>query len=900
MGELASVYILDVPYHADKPYTYYIPPDMADHCVPGCLVEVPFGKGNRRMTAVVTDLPEGQAKPTYKPLLTAGTEPLLSTEMLALCRFMKEYTLCTFGEAVHAVVPGAALTRITEYYIALPGTVPAELHKRAGMIHTLLAERKKMTRQQIQSEFPFDCTSYLLSLRKAGLLEKRSVTQKPDEGRVQVLYTLTQKACARLAAEGADAIVRPFRSEYQKTLFRKLAELYLEADRQLAGQQASADEPETEAVSAEAPAVSAPVASLAEEKDLCESCGVPYSTGRGCLKRLTELDLVCAMEETDYRDPFRLPPGEEEPYIPPVLTPEQKQALDTIVTQYRSGEPRAVLLHGVTGSGKTNVMLAAIEQVLDDGKGVILLVPEIALTPQTVAIYRRRFGERIAVIHSSLSAGEKLDAWRRIRAGLADVVIGTRSAIFAPLPKLGMILIDEEHEYTYKSDTSPKYHAQDIARFRCGEHKAVMLLSSATPSVTSYYKAKTGVYTLVTLQNRYNRGPMPEVEICDMRGTSPTSPVGDVLAARLREDKAAGNQSILFLNRRGYNHFVSCRSCGKSIQCPHCSVSMTYHTLRRGKLQNAGEDPEEYQKLRRENGILACHTCGYRSPIPDACPVCGKPHFLFMGCGTQKAEDDIENQFPDLRVIRMDTDTTHGKFSHEAYLSRFRAGEADVLLGTQMVTKGHDFPKVATVGVLNADSSLFVDDYRASERTFSMLTQVIGRAGRGDVPGKAIIQTWNPDNEILHLAATQDYPRFFEGEIRLRKALCFPPFCDIAVITVSGSDEGVLGNVVASLHQRIRESAAAEFGDVPLVLFGPFEAPVYRVQNIYRMRFVLKCRLNKRTRAFIDRILCEYSGGSLSAEEKNARKTPASTEVRLHNRGDRRISVSVDLNPSTI
>lgn len=881
MGELASVYILDVPYHADKPYTYYIPPDMADHCRPGCLVEVPFGKGNRRMMAVVTDLPEGKPKPTYKPISVSGMEPLLSAEMLALCHFMKEYTLCSFGEAVHAVVPGAALTKITEYYCALPCTEDQlmDLPERFMALYTFLSGKKRVTRQQLQNEFPFDCTSALASMRRQGLIDKVSVTQNPDGGRVRMLYALTEKTGIRLEAGELDGMLSVLRSDNQKNLFRTLAEAYLRDKK----------------------------ADPVEEKAFYQDCGVSAAVGRNCMRRLTELEFVYSMEETDFRDPFRLSPEEQTaPTPPPVLTDEQQNALDTIVSLYESGEPKAVLLHGVTGSGKTNVMLAAIERVLADGRGVILLVPEIALTPQTVDIYRRRFGERIAVIHSSLSAGEKLDAWRRIRDGLADVVIGTRSAIFAPLPRLGMILIDEEHEYTYKSDTNPKYHAQDIARWRCGEHKAVMLLSSATPSVTSYHKAKNGTYTLVELKNRYNRGPMPQVEICDMRGTSPTSPVGDVLAARLREDKAAGNQSILFLNRRGYNHFVSCRSCGKSIQCPHCSVSMTYHTIRRGKLQEAEDSPEEYQKSRRENGILACHLCGYRSPLPEVCPVCGKPHFLFMGCGTQKAEDDIEKQFPDLRLIRMDTDTTHSKFSHETYLSRFRAGEADVLLGTQMVTKGHDFPRVATVGVLNADSSLFLDDYRASERTFSMLTQVIGRAGRGDVPGKAIIQTWNPDNEVLHLAAAQDYIRFFDGEIRMRKALCFPPFCDIAVITVSGSDEGVLSTVVSSLHQRILAGAAEEFSDVPLVLFGPFEAPVYRIQNVFRMRFVLKCKLNKRTRAFIDRLLCEYSSGTASVsapEEKKSGKAAAAggqTDVRLHSRGDRRISVTVDLNPSTI
>ncbi len=878
MPELAHVHILDIPYHADKPYTYYIPPDMQEHCAPGCLVEVPFGSGNRRMTGIVADLSDGNAKPEYKPLYACGSIPLLSAELLSLCRFMKEYTLCTLGEAVHAVVPAAALTRVTEYYQALPlpEMMASPMSERSALVYNLLSGKKRMTRQQIQSEFPFDCTTPLLSLQKAGFVEKQTVTKDPSEGRVRILYTLTEKARGLLASQGEDSVTKAWQSDYQKKLFRHLASLGKENG-----------------------------SPLLEEKALFTACEVSPSTGKACLKRLIAAGMVCAMRETDYRDPFRAPLSEE-PLPPSQLNEEQQAALTTILSLYRSGEPKAALLHGVTGSGKTNVMVAAIEQVLADGQGVILLVPEIALTPQTVNIYRRRFGERIAVIHSGLSAGEKLDAWRRIREGLADVVIGTRSAIFAPLPRLGMILIDEEHEYTYKSDTDPKYHAHDIARFRCKEHCAMMLLSSATPSVTSYYKAQTGAYTLIKLKNRYNKGPLPQVEICDMRGSPAVSAVGDLLTARLLSDKEAGNQSILFLNRRGYNHFVSCRSCGKSLQCPQCSVSMTYHALRSGSLtkdfSEADMEPEAYQKYRRQNGYLTCHLCGYRSPVPEVCPVCGKPHFLYMGCGTQKAEDDLEAQFPTLRILRMDADTTQGKFSHEVYLKKFREGEADVLLGTQMVTKGHDFPKVATVGVLNADSSLFVDDYRANERTFSLLTQVIGRAGRGDIPGCAIIQTRNPDNEVLHLAATQDYEKFYEGEIRLRKALCFPPFCDIAVLTVSGREEGVLMKAVTSLQTRIREYAATEFEDIPLVVFGPFEAPVYRVQNIFRMRFVLKCRLNRRTRTFIDRLLCEYSSGTqpTPSEVGYGKKPPPSPELRLHNRGDRRITVTVDLNPSTI
>lgn len=878
MGELAEVYIIDVPYHADKAYTYYLPTELAEQCKPGCLAEVPFGKGNRRMMAVVNRLPEGETKSIYKPITSCVTEPVLTAEMLALCHFLKEYTLCTFGEAVRAVVPGGALTRIIEYYQAKPCTEEQlrGLSAKALQVYSFLNGRKKCTKQQIQNEVPFDCTNTLNDLCKMHFLEKNVVVQDPSKGNSRYLYTLTEQAQKELLAGNQESLVAICHSENQVKMFSALAEEFLQNKDDFA----------------------------IAEKDLFERNNVSVATGRSCMQQLIKGGLAVVLEETAYRDPFRLSPEEADRTPPPdpTLTAEQEAALSTILSLYQTGEPKAVLLHGVTGSGKTNVMLAAIEKVLADNRGVILLVPEIALTPQTVQIYRRRFGERIAVIHSSLSPGEKLDAWKRIRAGLADLVIGTRSAIFAPIPNLGMILIDEEHEYTYKSDTDPKYHAQDVARFRCGFHKAVMLLASATPSVTSYYKAQSGTYTLVELKHRYNQSALPQVEIVDMRGASPTFAIGDVLAERLRADKAAGNQSILFLNRRGYNHFVSCRSCGKSIQCPHCSVSMTYHTVRHGKLLDEGEG---YQTSRRENGILACHLCGYRCPVPAVCPTCGQPHFLFQGCGTQKAEDDIESQFPDLRVIRMDTDTTRGKFSHETYLTQFRRGEADVLLGTQMVTKGHDFPKVATVGVLNADSSLFLDDYRASERTFSMLTQVIGRAGRGDVPGKAIIQTWNPDNEILHLAATQDYTTFYSGEIRLRKALCFPPFCDIAVITVSGSDEGVLSAMVTSLHSRIREYAAGEFSDVPLVLFGPFEAPVYRVQNIYRMRFVIKCKLNRRSRGFLDRLLCEYGSGVLPHEKEDGKKKKRSkadspTEIRLHHRGDRRITVTVDLNPSTI
>lgn len=849
MAETAFVYIIDVPYHADKPYEYYIPGEMRESVQPGVLVEVPFGGGNRKMTAVVYSFGNSavSSNVTLKPVqgvLSDGA--VLSEEMLELCAFLKDYTLCTYGDAVRAAVPQAAMTKITTNYRItdrVSGQVEAciaeadKIGDRDGSVFRFLAEKRKASRQRITDAFGFDCAKILQRLEKAGLI-CREYEIKGQAGVRQ-----REIACA-VTDVGTE---EKLRSENHRRVLAFLRE-------------------------------NGP----ADYDGISAGCGISKALAKSAAQSLRQKGLVSLSAEEVYRNHFtpeqyNLPPMEEERNAEKTLSAEQLAAYHEIVGLYESGVPKAALLHGVTGSGKTNVIMAAIDRVLADNRSVIMLVPEIALTPQTVGVFLRRYGDRIAVIHSGLSAGERFDAWRRIREGRADVIIGTRSAVFAPVERLGMIIMDEEHEYTYKSDTSPKYHAHDVARFRCREHNAVMLLASATPSVGSYYKAKSGVYSLIELKNRYGGASLPEVIICDMRGT--TELISDVLARRLVEDKRNGNQAILFLNRRGYNNYVSCRTCGKSVKCPHCSVTMTYHMY-----QNAPRGREADDETRRNNGYLVCHMCGYRTKVPEKCPECGKEHFLFMGCGTQKAEDDILNEFRDFRVIRMDFDTTQAKFSHEELLSRFRAGEADILLGTQMVTKGHDFPKVSTVGVLNADGALFLDDYRASERTFAMLTQVIGRAGRGDVPGCAVIQTYNPDNEVIALAARQDYMSFYNGEIRIRKALCFPPFCDIAVITLSSADEGHLNVVTLRMKERMMEHIHEDYGDVPLVVYGPFEAPVYRVQNVYRMRFVIKCRLNKRTRAFLSALMCEF--GKASTDKKTGKSM--------------RITVSVDLNPTTV
>ncbi len=560
------------------------------------------------------------------------------------------------------------------------------------------------------------------------------------------------------------------------------------------------------------------------------------------LVALEKRALVRCGREEEYRNPYAeyaISPEKK----PIMLSLSQNEAYRTVEEKLTSERPEAVLLYGVTGSGKTQVMMRAIDRTLEMNKTVIMLVPEIALTPQTVQIFCRRYGARVAVIHSSLSAGERSDAYRRIRDGYVDLVIGTRSAIFAPLSNLGLIIIDEEHEHTYKSESDPKYHARDVAAYRVGQNNATMLLASATPSVESFYKARRGVYTLVALRERYGGFSLPHAKVVDMREElrmGNTSPISQTLLDALSEVGENGEQAILFLNRRGYNSQISCKGCGDVITCPHCSVSLTYHTGKGG-------------------GYMLCHLCGYKDAVARTCPSCGAENLSFLGFGTQRVESDLVRFVPDMPVTRMDADTTGQKLAYDRMLEDFRHERARILLGTQMVTKGHDFPKVTLVGVVLADTSLYVSDFRASERTFSLLTQVIGRAGRAKEGGVAVIQTYAPNNEIIRLACLQDYDRFYEGEIAMRKSLTYPPFCDMVQLTLTGEDEAALLKECKALSDYINQKLAAEYNDTPFIAYGPFEAQVYKLNEKYRMRMVLKCKLTKRSRTFLHELLVEYS-----------------------------------------
>ncbi len=744
-----KVYIFDAPYHIDRAFDYL----AADGVARGSIVRVPFGKANKLRLGVVVSLSDSadggvEIKPVHSVL---NDRPSFTDEMLGLCLFLKEYTLCTFGEAARTVLAPGALA------------------------DTLNVKYSKTCALRID----------------------------PDAARTLLLAT------------GRSGI----RSEGQRRIVSYLCDI------------GSADY----SLILDMPGVtSAHVAALKEkgiiEVTLTEEIRNPYAS-------------YAARRDTEQI----------------VLSRAQTAAYETLESLYLEDAPRAALLYGVTGSGKTKVIMKLIDKVIADEKSVIMMVPEIALTPQTVGIFCRRYGERVAVIHSSLSQGERLDAWRRIHRGDVDLVIGTRSAVFAPLSNLGMIVIDEEHEHTYKSESDPKYHARDVAAYRAGKNNALMLLASATPSLESFYKAETGKYTLVPLRERFGGFRLPDAVIVDMREElrlGNMTPISERLLHSLEEVRDNDRQAILFLNRRGYSSQISCKSCGDVITCPRCSVSLTYHTSQSG-------------------GKLLCHLCGHTEPPPRTCPSCSSEKLSFLGFGTQKVEGALDEYLSDMRVLRMDADTTGGKQAYDRMLDDFRSARYDILLGTQMVAKGHDFPRVTLVGVVLADTSLYVSDFRASEKTFSLLTQVIGRAGRASDNGVAVIQTYSPKNEIIRLACEQNYDEFYRGEIEIRRTLAYPPFCDMVQLTVTGSDERDTLAAATELSQTIISKLKNEYSDLPVTVFGPFEAQVYKINEKYRMRMVVKCRLNRESRRLFHELLCIF------AQKKN-------------------VTLAIDLNPLTV
>lgn len=822
----AKVYLLDNPYYIDGEFTYFIPHELRSSVRRGAFVIVPFGISNKKQTALVTDVVGDEPEGKTKSILSLASEEIFFSDAdIELCLFMKEHTLCTVGDAVHAMIPAGALSRIVPSF-HLRDAAELSADDKYYDAFCEIRDRGCVNATALRQKLGAGWSAAVKSLIDRGLVEKDTEIKQHAVGKEKKFYILSVSNAQLSSLLGSGERVEGFsklRSEKQAAILSLLS----------LRERLSAD----------------------ELRELCDASDAQIAA-------LVKKGFIRKEIESVYRNPYAERGGAPSPESI-VLNDSQSRAYAALNKLYSSRSPACALLHGVTGSGKTCVMMRVIDDVLSDGRSVIMLIPEISLTPQTVELFCSRYGSRVAIIHSSLSQGERLDAYMRIRRGDADLVIGTRSAIFAPVTDLGLIIIDEEQEHTYKSDNNPKYHARDIARFRCAKENALLLLASATPSLESYKKACDGAYHLIELTERYGEAKLPEVQICDMREAiraGNDTGISLPLAEQINKNLAAGEQSILFLNRRGYHNFVSCASCGSAVYCPSCSVPMTYHTDR---LYHRSE--------------LVCHWCGKHAPLPRVCPECESEHIRPMGVGIQFVEKKLGELFPQATSLRMDTDTTSSKFAYEEMLSDFRAHKADLLLGTQMVTKGHDFPDVTLVGVLNADSSLYLNDFRAGEKTFSMLTQVIGRAGRAKKAGRALIQTMNPDSDVIRLAAAQDYKTFYKNEINTRRLLSFPPFCDIVLLTLSGPEETAVMREAKRLSDMLRELARGEFSSVPIISYGPFEAPVYKVDGKFRMRIVIKCKLNRASRAMLAQIYRAFG--------KRKKQDPV---------------LSVDLNPSSL
>lgn len=586
----------------------------------------------------------------------------------------------------------------------------------------------------------------------------------------------------------------------------------------------------------------------ASVSEICELCSV----GTSVLKNLEKYGVISIFDKEIYRNPYKNIEVKEQKKIE--LTFEQSKAYDTYSNMLLNSGGSG-LLYGVTGSGKTQVYLKLIDKALENDRDVIVLVPEISLTPQVLSIFHARYGDKVAVFHSGLSLGERNDEYKRADRGEAKIVIGTRSAVFAPLHNLGLIIMDEEQESTYKSERTPKYNTKDVAHFRCKYNKALFLMTSATPSLETYSNALKGKYVLCELNERFGDAKLPHVITVDMKQEMKNgnkSPISSKLKELISETIDNGKQAILLINRRGYNTFIACNDCGHVITCPNCSISLTYHST---------------------NNRLTCHYCGYTKLLDNVCPECHSENIRYSGYGTQKIEDELSYLFPNARILRMDADTTSAKFSHEKLFNAFANHEYDIMIGTQMVAKGLDFDNVTLVGVVNADNSLYDESYNSAERSFDLITQVVGRSGRRDGNGKAVIQTINPYNQTIEYAADQDYKSFYNNEIELRRLLIYPPYCDIISVSFIGENENKVAMCAKNFFELLIEEN--ESCKQKIIVLGPSAAKIAKLNNCYRYRLSVKCKNSKNIRNMFNVI------------QKNISKIKEYKDV----------SVSLDLNP---
>ncbi len=790
----AKVAISEAAYGYDTEYTYKFPEILAPVLKPGMRVLVPFGKGNSKRIGLITRTyvkPEPDER--LKPIISiVDKEPLVNDELLGLVFWLKEHTFCTYFEAFRTIVPaGYSVVRQSVYEIS--NHLPDE--ELSPEEEALLTALKSATSRREFDEI-IDCGVDKSKEAVVKALVEKGVLEESDKFRRRV----------------GDETVRMIR----------LTPDYLENNQKgfTVKQKQVVDfltENETASV-----------------KETCYYLSVTPTI-------ITNMVKKGILEEYRY-EALRTPQRQQGKPAPEIsLSEEQTKAYEGVKSLVDAHKPAGALLYGVTGSGKTAVFIKLIEHVLSLGKSALMLVPEISLTPQTVARFSGHFGDTVAVIHSGLSVGQRLDEFKRIRRGDAKIVIGTRSAVFAPLSDIGIIIMDEEGEPSYKSEASPRYHARDVAIKRCGTHNCVLLLASATPSLESYYHAKSGRFSLFELSNRYGDTSLPQVVVADMITEAENgneSIFCEDMIRRIREETKKGNQSILLLNRRGYNTTATCLKCHSAIKCPKCLIPLTYH---------------------KSNGKLMCHYCGYYETFGGKCRECGSDSVRLSGLGTQLLEEELEKCFPDARILRMDADTTCSRYAYEEKFSAFERGDYDIMVGTQMIAKGLDFPKVTTVGVISLDSSLFAGDYRSFERTFSLLTQVCGRGGRGDEKAVAYIQTFVPDHHIIELASRQDYKGFYAGEIALRREMIYPPFCDICSVYFTSTLEADAVRAANEFVEMMRAGLQNVNDKFPLRVLGPAKSGYGRINGRHKYALTIKCRASKNFRSFMAEMLTAAS-----------------------------------------
>ncbi len=809
MPVIAEIAVSGTLYSFDMLFSYVVPQNMSGSVKCGCRVLVPFGRGNSRRIGVVMRLTHGGGSGLKTVVSLIDSEPVISEELIKIAFYLHDNTFCTYFEAVKVMLPPAMNVIVKEKF---------RLNRSFSDFDSISSNAKEILEKLQQFSDDVSIDNFINNFISEN--GRKIIDELCESDAVYSDNIFRQKV--------SDAVLKMVHltdkyincpEDFKFTPKQKTVVEFLKEN------------------------------GTASSKETAYMCGVTMIVISNLVRNgvIEEYETEIFRHVEDFSE-CRADINET------VLSDEQQNAYNMISEQVHKHKPAVFLLHGVTGSGKTSVYEKLIFDTISHGRQVMMLIPEISLTPQVLKRFRSLFGERVAVIHSGLTLGQRLDEYKRIKKGNADIVIGTRSAVFSPLDNIGLIIMDEEGERSYKSDITPRYNAHDIAKQRCAYHGSTLLLASATPSIESFYLAEKGLYHLIKMNERYNNTPLPEVDIVDMseeRANGNITEFSHKLVNEINLNLQNDEQTILLLNRRGYHTIISCMDCGKPVHCPNCSVPLTYH---------------------KKNGRLMCHYCGYSGERIKNCPSCNSQRLRSMGFGTQKLEEELNMYFPTAKILRMDADTTFSRYSYEKNFTDFRNGKYNIMIGTQMIGKGLDFPNVTLVGVLSVDKALYAGDFRSYEKTFSLITQVVGRSGRCFKRGRAVLQTFIPDHYIINLAANQDYDGFYEQEIALRRTMIFPPICDMCTFCFSGTNDTSVKKGADAVMTVMRENLKELNPKTPVRVLPPVKCSYEKINGRYRWRIIMKCKNTAEIRDFISSVIKksltikEMSGISLYAD----------------------------------